>query len=76
MIPLDPNKEYKSKKGHAYRVIGVEILEGTGKWINKEFRPETIVNIKFETGKRYDWHYDQHDRFIGYWHNEKYFKIN
>lgn len=76
MIPLDPNKKYKSNKGHAYRVTGVGLIDGTGKWINKEFRSETIVDVKFDDGKRYVWHYDQHDNFLGYWHKGKYFKIN
>jgi hypothetical protein len=61
----DPFAFYTSPNGLQYRVTGIEIVEGSERWINGVLRYHWITSICFiETDKRISLEYDYSEKVI------------
>jgi len=61
----NPYETYKSPKGLAYRVTGVEKVEGSERWINGVLRYHWLVSICFlNSDKRLTLEYDYNEKVI------------
>ena len=62
---INPYETYKSPKGLAYRVTGVEKVEGSERWINGVLRYHWLVSICFlNSDKRLTLEYDYNEKVI------------
>lgn len=63
-MKLKPNVFYTSPKGREYRVIKIEKVSNSEKWINRVLHFKWMVTIKFREGDTNILTYDYNDKLI------------
>lgn len=63
-IPLNPHTTYTAPSGRPFRVVSVEIMRGTERWIEKKRKCWTRIGIKYldKQGGKANLIYDYYDK--------------
>lgn len=62
----DPNQIYTSPKGREFRVVSIERVEGSEKWINRQQKSKWRVLIKYLDNDRMLWLYFDYSDVLTY----------